>query len=151
MFKTLRQNRYLGLRKGGFMAFEARELSKRSPRGVPFFKILVKERAEEFKEAQARKLSAAKWEKMIVARYKDNRWTEWTGRVRSILKLDPWKMFRDYEDRYKARYPEYQSPWKKTKLASTDFAAKYKRTVEKQERMEQEKWYSIASHGRMAR
>ena len=53
MYKTRRQSRYENLRKAGFVGFEARALSRVSPR-VPYMLPLMKVRYEEYQRASKR-------------------------------------------------------------------------------------------------
>ena len=129
--KTRRQARYERLRISGFLPFEGQPLSM--IRGVsicPYLGHMIKERQEEKREAQNKGLNAVQWENEIRTRYNKNGWLK-RGRTGKIL-ADPWKMLRDYEDRFRQKHPEYESPWEPRYKNMRDFMAKIERTMAKQ-------------------
>ena len=109
-FKTRRQRRYDILRIAGFLPFEARELS-RVPFKVPYMDVLIKERYKRFQEVTRAKWSWAGYERLIRAEYRDKNWQRQAraGRVRD----DVWAMLRAFEHAYRAKHPDYESPWQK--------------------------------------
>lgn len=131
-FKTRRQRRYEVLRLAGFLPFEARELSRVSSR-VPYMDVLIKERHKRHREAIDRKLSGAEWERQIKSEYFDSRWRRRTRLGK--IKYDTWAMLRDFEDKYRAKHPEYQSPWEKRRRAWKDFVSKLERTYQRYPKM----------------
>ena len=128
--KTRRQNRYTKLRNAGFLPFEARPLSKVPFKTCPYMRQLIRERREEARQAIKEGLSRRQWEDFIKARYGKNNWTSYTrtGKV----KADPWKMLREYEDRWRNRQPDYTSPWEDKYRKWRDFIVKIERTMAKQ-------------------
>ena len=135
MYKTRRQNRYENLRKAGFVGFEARALSRVSPR-VPYMLPLMKERYVEYqratKRAQRRGLTEVEfnkqWQTHIKRRYIVKGWKR---------RSDVWgvtvgfRMLKDAERGYRYKHPQYDSPWEKRQRQWRDFIAKIDRTYEK--------------------
>jgi len=111
VLKTRRQTRYAFLRKGeAFFPFEAR--------------------AAKFQKSGG---TLKQWEDHIKELYKKNGWL--TDRIRAGKRYtiaDPWRMLRDYEDRWRARQPEYSSPWEARYRKMKDFWDKFERTRVKQ-------------------
>ncbi len=132
MFKTRRQNRYSALRKAGMLPFEARPLSKVPVRVCPYMKQLTKERYQDFLKAKAEGATRTGWENRIKKLYSDNRWLR-AGKRR--IEADPWKMLREYEDRWRARFPQYTSPSEKKWRDWKDYQRKIERTIAKQRGM----------------
>lgn len=130
-FKTRRQTRYMLLRNSGFLKGEARPLSKVPLKTTPYMRSLVAERKAEYKKAVAAKMSQTAYEDKIKEKYDKNRWLT-AGKVR--IKRDPWKMLRDYEDRWRARNPQYTSPWEKRWKTWRGFVKKAERTIARQKK-----------------
>lgn len=128
MFRTRRQKRYSVERACGFLPFEARELSK-VPFKTPYMDVLLKERYKRYQSALDRKLSRAEYERQIKTMYFDGKWRRRTRTGK--IAYDPWAMLRDFEDRYRAKNPDYSSPWEKRRKAWKDFVGKLERTYEK--------------------
>lgn len=120
-FRTRRQYRYDLLRKSGFLPFEARSLS-RVPLRIPYLDQLIKERFIAYQQAAKEGQTRAKWQRSIKNRYRGENWINLRGQT------DPWKMFRAFEYTYRAKHPEYESPWEKRRRQMKDFIA----TVEKE-------------------
>ena len=119
-FKTRRQNRYAVLRRSGFAKFESHTLSK-VPFSIPYMESIIKDRTREFKKAIQAEWTQGEWDKYITKRYKGNSWLDSKG------KMTAWAMLRDYEGRYRAKFPTYDSPWQKARGQMRDFV----RTFEK--------------------
>jgi len=130
-FRTRRQNRYAKLRDAGFLPFEARALSKVPLKGVPWMKKMIRERYQLYKKAKQEKTSQKAWERQIKQIYIEEDFM-FLGAGKWRAEYDPWQMLRSYEDKYKAKQPQYESPWKKRRKGWKDFIAKYERTVKKQ-------------------
>lgn len=128
MFKTRRQRRYERLRQTGFFPLEAQVLSK-VPFSVPYMDKLIMERYKRYSAAMARKMTRAAWEKQTHDIYRENKWIKRTRA--GILKYDVWAMLRDFEDRYRAQNPEYESPWQARRKAWRDFVTKLEATYSK--------------------
>ena len=124
-FKTRRQRRYQILRLAGFLPFEARELS-RVPFKVPYMDALVKQRHKRYESALGRKLSRAEYERQIKTIYFDSKWRKRTRTGK--IKYDVWAMLRDFENKYRAKNPQYESPWEKRRKAWKDFTKKLEAT-----------------------
>ena len=128
-FRTRRQQRYTKLRAVGFLPFESRALSKVPVKTCPYIGHLIEDRYKMFTEAQRDKVTAQQYENRIKALYRDNKWLR-AGKVR--IEFDPWRMLRDYEDRWRAKQPQYTSPWQKRWRDWKGFLAKTERTIQKQ-------------------
>ena len=128
-FRTRRQHRYLVLRDAGFLPFEARALSKVPTRICPYMRHLIADRKAMFLDAKQTHATNKQYENRIKALYNTNKWLS-AGKLR--IQADPWKMLRDYEDRWRAKQPEYTSPWQKRWRDWKDFQAKTERTIRKQ-------------------
>ena len=113
-FKTRRQARYDTLRKAGFLKFEARDLS-RVPFNIPYMRPLIKQRADQYNKAVDDEWTIGQWEKAINKRYHDNQWLDSKG------KPSAWALLRDFEHKYRAKYPQYDSPWQKRKSRMRNF------------------------------
>jgi len=134
-YRTRRQARYERLRDCGFTGFEARALSKVSPR-VPYMMPAMKERLEEYSKA----IKWAKRQGLTEAEF-NKRWLTHVKR-QYIAKgwkhrSDPWgvtvafRMLKAKERDYKYKHPEYDSPWEKRQKQWRDFIAKIDRSYEK--------------------
>jgi len=125
-FKTRRQARYSHLRLHGILPFEARPWSKVNWKVCPYLVELFEERKSKAKKAEAQGVTPRQWEEYIRGLYRKNGWLK-RDRLGRII-ADPWKMFRDYEDRYKQKYPQYESPWQPRGRQWKDFLRKIERT-----------------------
>lgn len=113
-YKARRQLRFEYLKQLGFLDFEAAELSQLSKRvlsDTPYIRDMLKDRAKVLQEAINRQWGKANYIKWVKELYSDKKWTRRTktGRVLS----DPWSLLRDYEDKYREKYPAYTSPWQR--------------------------------------
>lgn len=135
MYKTRRRARYERLRDSGFTNFEARGLSRVSPR-VPYMLPLMKERLAEYTRA----IERAKRQEIAEADF-NKQWLTHIKR-RYIMKGwrhkgDPWgvtvtyRMLKDKEKEYKYKHPDYTSPWVKRQKAWRDFIGKLEATYSK--------------------
>lgn len=124
--KTRRQSRYALLRNAGFLPFEARPLS-RVPSNVPYFRQLVMDRANDARAAKARGVTRGQYEDKIKGQYRREGWLK-KDRLGKVV-ADAWQMLRAFEDRYRARQPEYESPWEPRGRKLKDFIAKIERTM----------------------
>lgn len=128
--KTRRQQRYAVLRSAGFLRFEARPLSRVPIRTVPYMTGLIRERKELYRDAKRQKATIARYEAEIKALYRANKFTktDWRGKDAG----DPWAFLRDYEERYRAKYPAYESPWEKRRRTWKDFLVRIERQIDEQ-------------------
>lgn len=124
---TRRQQRYSKLRHNGFCAFEAKPLSEIPIKIVPYMKPLIRERRRMFAEALRDKLTAAQWEAQIKAYYFKHRFLKPNRLGKDVP--NPWAMVKDFEDKYKDKYPVYESPGPKKRRIWGDFMAKIERTI----------------------
>jgi len=129
MLKTRRHQRYLGLRKSFFLPFEARPLS-RVPSYVPYFKGLIRERRIMVKKAISLGTPARKFEEQVKELYRVNRWQK-KNRAGQIV-ADPWAMLRDFQDKFKDKNPQYDSPWEKRQRNWRDFQSRIEKTLARQ-------------------
>lgn len=117
--KTRRQARYQKLRECALAKFEARPLSRVSFRTCPYIKEIMRDRLRMFKQAKAEGLTQRQWEDKIKGLYRGKGWTKTDKLGRTIA--DPYKMFRHYEDTFKAKQPQYESPWQPRGKKFKDF------------------------------
>jgi hypothetical protein len=127
MLKTRRMQRFANLRRLQFTKFEAVPLSKVSPAITPYFREMMKERAEMAAKAFKMGVTGRQFEAQIKELYRVNRWVK-RNRAGQII-ADPWKMFREFEDKFKQKTPAYTSPWQKRQKNMRDFVAKLERTI----------------------
>ena len=134
-YKTRRQARYERLRNCGFTGFEARALSRVSPR-VPYLLPMMKERNEEYDKAikRAKRQGIAEtdfnrqWLTHIKRQYVARGWKH---------RSDSWgvtvafRMLKAKEKDFKYRHPSYDSPWEKRQKQWRDFIAKIDKSYEK--------------------
>ena len=125
-FKTRRQYRYEQIRKVGFTKRESYILSK-VPFRVPYMDKLMKQRFKLATEAFKKGLSRPAFEKQIVERYRNNGWIATTRAGRKLI--DVWAMLRDFAAKYKAKHPEYDSPWEKRQRDFKNFMRKVDKTI----------------------
>jgi len=125
--KTRRMQRFANLRRLQFMKFEAFALSKVSPAVTPYFREMMRERAEMAAKAFKMGKTEREFEAQIKELYRVNGWVK-RNRAGKVI-ADPWKMFRSFEDKFKAKRPEYTSPWQKRQKNLRDFIAKYERSI----------------------
>lgn len=130
-FKTRRQSRYLLLRSAGLLPYEARPLSKVPLKSTPYMRALVKERQGEYRQAAKAKVGLRGYEAQIKDKYDKAGWLT-AGKWR--IRRDPWKMLRDYEDKWRAKNPQYTSPWEKRWRDWKGFVDKAERTIARQKK-----------------
>lgn len=124
--RTRRASRAKILKESGFLPFETRALSK-VPFSVPYVRPLIKARMKAHLAYIAKGNTEAQWHKFIRQEYRDHDWMQ-------AGVYDPWQMLRDREHRYRAKYPDYESPWesKRVKRSSAEFERKVANTIIKQ-------------------
>jgi hypothetical protein len=127
MLKTRRMQRFANLRKLAFTKYEAFALSKVSPGITPYFREMMKERAEMAAKAFKMGTTEKQFEAQIKELYRVNRWVKRNRAGRIIA--DPWRMFRAFEDKFKQKNPQYTSPWQKRQKNMRDFITKYERSI----------------------
>jgi hypothetical protein len=127
MLKTRRMQRFANLRRLQFLKFESFALSKVNPNFTPYFREMMKERAEMAAKAFKMGTTEKQFEAQIKELYRVNRWVKRNRAGRIIA--DPWRMFRAFEDKFKQKNPEYTSPWMKRQKNMRDFVAKYERSI----------------------
>jgi hypothetical protein len=98
---------------------------------VPYLSELLKERKEMAKTAMRTKTGRTNFEVQIKELYKLNGWVTKTRTGKTVA--DPWAMLRHWEDKWRARYPQYESPWQKRQKNWRDFLPKIERTMQKQQ------------------
>ena len=133
---TRRQVRHKKLTEKFFLPFEARQLNK-VPFKVPYMRLGIKERirayndsVEEYRERGLR-FSKAEWKEIIMAMYIERGWLK-------DDKPDVWQMLRAWEDRYKAKHPEYSPDYgrkrKVKKKKEGEFRSKYAKGLQDYEK-----------------
>ena len=93
----------------------------------PYLRAMLDERKEQGKKAQAMGKTLKEFELQIRELYRVNRWLK-RNRAGKIV-ADPWRMLRDFEDKFKAKNPQYTSPWMKRWVKWRDFLGKIERTI----------------------
>ena len=131
--KTRRHNRYKKLRLNGLLPFEARPLSRVPFKICPYMRQFMRDRREEANKAIKENWTKLEYRNMIVDRYHKNGWTK-TNKVGRVVP-DPWKMLREFEDRWRQKQPDYSSPWEAKMRKWKDFIAKIERTYDRQRGM----------------
>ena len=134
-YKTRRQGRYDRLRQAGFVGFEARALSRVSPR-VPYMLPLMQKRHEEYqreiKRAKRKGLTEIEFNKWwlthIKLRYVAKKWKH-KGDVWGVTA--GFRMLKEAERQFKYKHPDYDSPWEKRQKDFRDFIRKIDATYEK--------------------
>jgi len=118
MYGIRRQQRMERLQGYGFTRYEARELSK-VKKMPPYMQRFVASRSASFRAHR----KSGKRDSVFFVRlrefylkngyYKQDK----LGRKR----VDPWQLFRAWEDRYKDSHKDYETPGKKSKQKQKDF------------------------------
>lgn len=134
-YRTRRQTRYENLRKAGFVGFEARALSRVSPR-VPYILPLMKDRFAEYqratKRAQRQGLTEVEFNKQWLTHIKKRYIMKgWKRRSDTWGVTAGFRMLKDAERVYKYKQPQYESPWEKRQKDFREFINKIDRTYEK--------------------
>lgn len=131
-----RKSRYLYLRKRGFLPVESDILSK-IPFDVPYISNIIKDRMDLYKKCIDRNMTRGEYLNYIKQLYIDKGYIK-PGKGVIRANIDVWAMLRGYEDLYKQKNPEYDSPYKKKRTNWNDFMTKAEKTIERLER----KWAS---------
>ena len=134
-FRKRREARYTRLRDIGFLPFEARTISSVS-RKTPYLSQMMATRASLLTKARKEGWSKVKYNTYIKEHYRALGWLlrDKTGGLvyrKGKTVNDPWQMWRAYEDRYKSKHPEYESPWVKKQQKWQRFTSKYDKGLEK--------------------
>lgn len=96
-FKVRRLSRYEAFRRKGFTHEEAMVFSQPTYNiKTPYFKGVIANRNRDFVRSG---LTHEQWDKKIRKQYVDKGWVKKTLSGKAVI--DPWKMYRSYEDRYK--------------------------------------------------
>lgn len=138
-FKTRQQARHNQLKRLGFLPFEALELSGLLPRTTlrverghknvmpPYVVDAIKERRDAFRSAKKMGLSRGEWIATIKDMYIDHEWFR-------AGKPDFWAMFRSWEDEWRRRHPDYESPQEfrkpRPKKTHDEYVSKYAKGLE---------------------
>ena len=132
---TLRRYRYNKLKEYGFFPFEAKQLCK-VPFKTPYMREGIKERRRALKDSMREykgrgfRFSKTEWAEIIKEMYITKGWL-------SEGRSDAWQMLRAWEDRYRDKRPEYESPPKKRKpkiKRKEDFVSKFAKGLEAYEK-----------------
>jgi len=116
--------------KNGMLDFEAAVLAS-IPEDVPYIKHMTDDRMALLRRALQQGLTDEQYQSLVKQQYIDRGFFKPAeGAVRA--RLDPYAMLRHYEDAYKARHPEWESPWKKRQRSWGRFRTKASRTIEEQ-------------------
>lgn len=118
-------------RSGLFLRIEAASLSF-VPFNVPYYKQLIRDRQATFRQAQKEGQTSEQYEQGIIKDYIAHGWLR---HKRGKDVPDTFKLLRAYEDRYRDRQPQYESPWQKKprRISSADFQSKVGRTLQRQQ------------------
>ena len=130
-FRKRREARYTRLRDIGFLPFEARTISSVS-RKTPYLSQMMATRASLLAKTRKEGWSKVRYNTYIKERYRAKGWQK-RNRAGNLI-YDPWQMWRAYEDRYKSKHPEYESPWVKKQQKWQRFTSKYDKGLEKYDR-----------------
>ena len=111
-YKTQRQRRYALVRDSGFSKPEAAELSKMTMAqlNTPYIKRMIAERSRLYSKAMAAELSEAEFHRRMKLKSHAKGHTKQRNGKRVP---DIWAQLRDYEDDYKAKHPNWKSPFVK--------------------------------------
>lgn len=125
MYRTRREKRYLALKDAGFVGFEARALSKVSPK-VPYMKPMIAERRREYdktiKWAKKRGMSETTFNKQWLTHIKRKYIMKGWKRKGDIWgQTVAFRMLKTKEEEYRARNEDYESPWQKRQKRWRDF------------------------------
>jgi hypothetical protein len=96
------------INKRGLLRFEAKALCTVSTSN-PYFESMLKKRQRLYEKAVKKGWSKKAYIDYIKNEYEENNWYKITVSGSKIL--DPWAMFRSFEDKHKQKRPEYTSPW----------------------------------------
>jgi len=122
---------YEDLRNNGMLYSEARRMSLLPNReNYPWLKELENERRKQWKAARRRGISRKRFEEAIVSDYRSNNWL-----VRGLkqVQVDVYAMLRNRCDRYRAKHPEYESPWEERQRSFMRYARAVDRTIKQQD------------------
>jgi len=109
----------------GFTRYEARELSK-VKKMPPYMQRLVASRAASFRAHKRSGKPDSVFFNRLREFYLRNGYykTETAKGVpfkNKVKRVDPWQLFRAWEDRYKDSHKDYETPGKKSKQKQKDF------------------------------
>lgn len=130
-------NNYRAWRRAGFLPFEARAYSRTTrpvegkrrikvepvPFNVPYVRNMIRQRYQLMKDSFARGMTYKQYKNMILNLYKK------TDRINPKTgKPDAWKTLREWEERGKDDFPDYESPGgKKPRKSRKDFKKKMRK------------------------
>ena len=129
-YRTRRETRYMKLRNAGFLRFEARPLSKVPSKVCPYLRAMMEERRDWLRKEQKAGKTLKEYEAEIRELYRAKDWTK-KNRVGKTV-ADPWKMLREFEDKWKDKQPQYTSPWQGRQKKWRDFQRMLEPTLKKQ-------------------
>ena len=124
---TRRERRKRSFKRVGFLGFEAEALSVYPLNLVPYIKSMIRDRRNLLRDALRHNATAAQYKAAIIEDYHKDGFLKRNKVGKAVP--DVWAMVRDYEDRYKAKYPAYESPGIKKRRIWVDFMAKVERTI----------------------
>lgn len=130
MYRTRREARYLRLRQFGFLPFESRPLSWVPTKVCPYLRDMMVDRRDMVRKMVKDGKTRKQVEDSIKDLYRASNWLK-KNRVGKIV-ADPWKMLREFEDKWKVKQPQYTSPWMKRQQTWRDFQAKIEKTLKRQ-------------------
>lgn len=122
--RTKRQHRYNILRRFGFLKTESIQLSK-VPMKIPYMDKFLKTRFALFERSREMGRTERQYIRSIKELYKTKGFIKLD--VLGRRRPDVWAFFREFEDGYKDKHPEYQSPWVKRQYRFRDFVRKVER------------------------
>jgi hypothetical protein len=89
--------------------------------------MMLADRRDLIRKARSLKTTPAKFESQIKELYRVNRWLK-TNKAGKMV-AEPWEMLRDFGDRWRNKYPQYDSPWEKRQRNWRDFQARIEKTL----------------------
>lgn len=127
--RTRREIRYSVARHHGLLPFEAQPLSRVPPEKCPYFEDLLESRATMLRKARQLGFTQRQFDAQIKELYRVNDWTKKNRKGEVIA--DPWKMLRNWEDKYRDKNPEYESPWEPRQRNFRGYQTKVERVMAK--------------------
>lgn len=97
---------YGALLDAGFLQFEV-SIFKDVPPDVPYMQTMYWDRLHRYLEALREGMSRQGWREWVRTMYRQAGWGS------------PWDLLRDWEDRYRGKNPEYESPWERKRRRTT--------------------------------
>jgi len=119
-FRTRLERRYEYLREHGFLPFEARRLATVRKQSAPYLEAMVKGRANTYRAALKNNWTKTQYRNHIYKQYAKQGWAIKTPAGKMSVK-SVWNLLRAQEDRYRAKFPEWESPSRKKGHGSRDF------------------------------